>query len=280
MTPPRRPGRSRPIPSGAAGRQLPKPAPVRPAGRTGPQAVRPRPDGRSRAGTGGGGSSNRNLILIGIVALAAVAGFIVFKPFGGAASPSTSPGTSGLASLPPGGGSGCPTSQPPTLPAGSTSTVTVVTPKGTFKIKVTSDLSPIAAANFVTLAGCGFYDGVVFHRVATLNDGTPFVIQGGDPTGKGTGGPGYTIKDEPVTAAYKRGTVAMARNSSPNSQGSQFFIVLDDKDGSVLSAANTYAIFGEVVEGMDVVDAIYKAANGVELPADPIPMTKVTVATP
>ena len=90
-------------------------------------------------------------------------------------------------------------------------------------ITVDADLSPIAAGNFVALAGCGFYDGVVFHRVVP-----GFVIQGGDPTGTGTGGPGYEIQDEPVTATYGRGTVAMARTSAPNSVGSQFFVVLDD----------------------------------------------------
>ena len=98
-------------------------------------------------------------------------------------------------------------------------------------ITVENDLSPIAAGNFVALADCGYYDGVVFHRVASLQDGTPFVIQGGDPTGTGGGGPGYTIQDEPVKTPYKRGTVAMARTSEPNSVGSQFFVVLDDKDG-------------------------------------------------
>jgi cyclophilin family peptidyl-prolyl cis-trans isomerase len=177
-------------------------------------------------------------------------------------------------------GSGCPTSQPPALAKGETRTVTIETAKGTIAIKIEADLSPIAAGNFVTLAGCGFYDGVVFHRVATLQDGTPFVIQGGDPTGTGTGGPGYSIQDEPVTATYKRGTVAMARTSEPNSVGSQFFIVLDDKDQSILAQYNTYQIIGSVASGMDVVDAIYAAAGGQELPSNPVAMTKVTVSNP
>ena len=181
------------------------------------------------------------------------------------------------------GGSGtrsCPTSEPPALAKGETRTVTIQTDKGAIAIKVEADLSPIAAGNFVTLAGCGFYDGVVFHRVATLPDGTPFVIQGGDPTGTGSGGPGYSIQDEPVTAAYKRGTVAMARTSAPNSVGSQFFIVLDDKDQSVLAQYNTYQIIGSVSSGMDALDAIYAAAGGQEQPANPIAMTKVTVSNP
>jgi len=158
--------------------------------------------------------------------------------------------------------------------------VTLTTPKGAIAIKVEADLSPIAAGNFVALASCGYYDGTVFHRTAGLQDGTPFVIQGGDPTGTGTGGPGYTIKDEPVTTPYKRGTVAMARTSAPDSVGSQYFIVLDDKDGAVLSSANTYQIIGNVASGMDVADAIYAASGGAEMPASPVPVTTATVANP
>lgn len=173
----------------------------------------------------------------------------------------------------------CPTAQPPALPAGETRTVTIATEKGTIAVNVEGALSPIAAGNFVALAGCGFYDGVVFHRVATLPDGTPFVIQGGDPTGTGRGGPGYQIQDEPVTATYGRGTVAMARTAAPNSVGSQFFIVLDDRDRDVLASANTYQIIGTVTGGMNVVDAIYAAADA-ELPSDPVAMTRVTVANP
>ena len=173
----------------------------------------------------------------------------------------------------------CPSDQPAPLGGGETRTVTIGTEKGAIFVKVEGSLSPIAAGNFVALAACGFYDGVVFHRVATLQDGTPFVIQGGDPTGTGTGGPGYQIQDEPVTATYQRGTVAMARSSAPNSVGSQFFIVLDDRDREVLESANTYQIVGSVTGGMDVVDLIYQAADA-ELPSDPVAMTKVTVANP
>ena len=170
----------------------------------------------------------------------------------------------------------CPTAQPAALPAGETRTVTMETEKGMIVVKVDGALSPIAAGNFVALAGCGFYDGVVFHRVVP-----GFVIQGGDPDGTGGGGPGYTIQDEPVTATYKRGTLAMARvPGAPNSQGSQFFIVLDDAAADRgLAQENTYAIFGQVVEGLDVVDAIAAAADA-ELPSDPVAMTKVTVANP
>jgi len=192
---------------------------------------------------------------------------------GGASSASTnapSPSAAG----------GCPNAQPPALQAGETRTVTIETSKGRIVIRIEGSLSPIAAGNFVALAACGFYNGVVFHRAATLQDGTPFVIQGGDPTGTGSGGPGYAIVDEPVTATYVRGTVAMARSSAPNSQGSQFFIVLSDASGSILASYNTYAIFGTVTEGMDTADAIYAAAGGAELPTNPIAMDSVTVSNP
>lgn len=168
----------------------------------------------------------------------------------------------------------CPTSQPAPLPAGETRTVTVETDKGTFAIKVDGGLSPIAAGNVVALAECGYYDGVAFHRVVP-----GFVIQGGDPTGTGGGGPGYTIKDEPVTATYGRGTVAMARTAEPDSVGSQFFVVLDDKAREALAQYNTYQIIGTVTSGMDVVDAIAAAADA-ENPTHPVVMTKVTVSTP
>lgn len=174
---------------------------------------------------------------------------------------------------------GCPTSQPPALPAGQTRTVTIRTSLGSIVMSVRGDLAPLAAGNFVALAACGFYDGVVFHRAASLPDGTPFVIQGGDPTGTGAGGPGYTIRDEAVTTPYVRGTVAMARSSAPNSEGSQFFIVLSDAAGGVLASYNTYAIFGEVTDGMATADAIFAAADA-ELPSHPIAMESVTVSTP
>ena len=199
------------------------------------------------------------------------------------AGASGSPGTSAGSSAAPGESAAvgaCPTSQPDPLPAGQTRTVTLDTPKGQIVITVKADLSPIAAGNFVALASCGFYDGTPFHRTPTLQDGTPFVIQGGDPTGTGSGGPGYTITDEPVTQPYKRGTVAMARTQAPNSVGSQFFIVLDDKDGDVLKSANTYQIIGNVTQGMETADAIFAASGGVELPPNPIKITTATVANP
>ena len=173
----------------------------------------------------------------------------------------------------------CPKSQPDPMGAGETRTVTIETAKGTITIGLKADLSPIAVGNFVALASCGYYDGVVFHRLVP-----GFVIQGGDPSGTGTGGPGYTIADEPVTTDYHRGTVAMARTQQPDSVGSQFFIVIDDAAQGALASANTYQIIGEVTAGMDIVDAIAAMPNSGQETGnqalDPIAMTKVTVSNP
>ena len=145
------------------------------------------------------------------------------------------PVPSTVPSGPPAGGvAGCPSSEPAPLGKGETRTVTITTPKGKITIKVEGRLGPIATGNFVALAECGYYDNVVFHRLAP-----GFVIQGGDgefgrvpnvdPARVGNGGPGYTIADEPVVGDYVRGAVAMARTPAPHSQGSQFFICLTDR---------------------------------------------------
>jgi len=169
---------------------------------------------------------------------------------------------------------GCPTSQPAALDAGQVRTVTMTTTKGTITIRIEADRAPIATGNFVALVSCGFYNGLAFHRVVP-----DFVIQGGDPAGDGSGGPGYTIADDPVTSTYHRGTLAMARSRNPHSQGSQFFIVLADGAAASLASANTYAILGEVTTGMEVVDAIAAAADA-ERPSHPIAMDSVSVANP
>ena len=210
----------------------------------------------------------RPLALLAFVALATVG----CSALPGATSAPTPPPVASQASG--GASTGCPTAQPAALAAGETRTVTITTDLGTMTLKIQGDLSPIAAGNFVALADCGFYDGVVFHRVVPR-----FVIQGGDPSGTGTGGPGYTIQDEPVTTQYSRGTVAMARTKAPNSVGSQFFIVLDDEARSSLEAANTYQIIGSVTAGMETADAIAAAADA-ELPSDPVAMNDVSVSNP
>jgi cyclophilin family peptidyl-prolyl cis-trans isomerase len=151
------------------------------------------------------------------------------------------------------------------------------TEEGTIVMRIDAALAPNATANFVALVGCKFYDGLTFHRLMP-----GFVIQGGDPAGNGSGGPGYAIEDDPVTTTYHRGTIAMARTPQPDSQGSQFFIVLDDNANQPLSEAQyPYAILGEVTAGMDVVDAIAAMPNsgGQEGRAnDPVVITHATVA--
>ena len=224
---------------------------------------RARPADRQRLDPPPRGRGGSGLAAVIVVAGIAIVAGVVF--LAGRGQPA---GSSGPAA------SGCPTSQPAALPTGETRTVAIATSKGNIVIQVKADLSPIATGNFVALASCGFYDGLVFHRIVP-----DFVIQGGDPSGDGTGDPGYKIQDEPVTAQYGRGTVAMARGPDPNSQGSQFFIVLSDDARASLASANTYAILGTVVSGMDVADAIAADADQ-ELPTNPIAMTSVTVVKP
>jgi cyclophilin family peptidyl-prolyl cis-trans isomerase len=146
---------------------------------------------------------------------------------------------------------------------------TISTEKGDIVVELFTEGAPLAANNFLDLARKGFYDSVIFHRVVP-----GFVIQGGDPKGTGTGGPGYTFADEPFSGDYYRGTLAMA-NAGPNTNGSQFFICLADLAGRL---PKNYTIFGQVTKGMDVVDAIAAAKiGGNDRPAAPVKMTKVTV---
>jgi cyclophilin family peptidyl-prolyl cis-trans isomerase len=176
----------------------------------------------------------------------------------------------------------------PAEPAGSGVTGAIGTSKGDIVIELFDRSSPIAAANFIGLAEAGWYDGVVFHRLVPH-----FVIQGGDGLhGRagaideeriGTGGPGYTIPDEAVVGAYARGIVAMARSSQPNSQGSQFFIVLEDRAGPILESRRTYAIFGRVASGMEAVDAIAAMPNSGEpnhRALEPVAMDRVAIRRP
>ena len=144
---------------------------------------------------------------------------------------------------------------------------------GTIEIELYPKYAPNTVANFVNLIESGFYDGLTFHRLVP-----GFVLQGGDPEGNGTGGPGYTIDGEfkangytQNTLSHTRGVISMARSNNYNSAGSQFFIVLDD------------AAFGRVIEGMDIIDNIVeseKIANEMTgALAENITITKVTVDT-
>ena len=138
----------------------------------------------------------------------------------------------------------------PSVTIDTTKTYSAVlkTSRGDITIVLAADKTPITTNNFVYLARNNFYNNTPFHRTIS-----GFMIQGGDPNGDGTGGPGYKFDDEPFTGTYSRGTVAMA-NAGPNTNGSQFFIIHAD-----YPLPPNYIIFGHVTSGMDVVDAIATA---------------------
>lgn len=126
-------------------------------------------------------------------------------------------------------------------------TVTIATERGDIVMDLDPQLAPGTVNNFIALARKGFYDGLTFHRVEP-----GFVIQGGCPEGSGRGGPGYRFADEPVQGDYTKGAVAMA-NAGPDTNGSQFFICLDDLAGRL---PKQYNLFGQVTAGLDAVDAV------------------------
>lgn len=148
---------------------------------------------------------------------------------------------------------------------------------GVFRAELYPDIAPNTVNNFISLVKKGFYDGVIFHRVIS-----GFMLQGGDPKGTGTGGPGYSIRGEFTSNGFRndlkhsRGVLSMARTMAPNSAGSQFFIMHEDAphlDGQ-------YAAFGRVTEGLDVVDAIAAVRTDYnDRPRIPQVMKKVTVDT-
>mgnify|MGYP002540001943 FL=1 len=148
---------------------------------------------------------------------------------------------------------------------------------GIIRAELYPEVAPNTVRNFVSLAGKGFYDGTIFHRVIP-----GFMIQGGDPDGTGMGGPGYGIKGEFAMNGFKNdlkhttGVLSMARSQRPNSAGSQFFIMVDDAphlDGQ-------YAAFGKVTEGIDVAQAIVSSPRDwSDRPREDQVMTKVTVET-
>jgi cyclophilin family peptidyl-prolyl cis-trans isomerase len=147
------------------------------------------------------------------------------------------------------------------------SAATLHTSHGAIELELYSDDAPKTVENFVKLSGDGFYNGVIFHRVIP-----DFMIQGGDPTGTGTGGPGYQFEDEPNEHRVVRGALAMA-NAGPNTNGSQFFIVTAEAtpwlDGK-------HTVFGRVTSGMDVVDrisAVDRDAN--DRPREPVTIERV-----
>jgi len=145
---------------------------------------------------------------------------------------------------------------------------TIETSAGTMVADLFPADAPATVNNFVCLARDSFYDGVIFHRVIP-----GFMIQGGDPTGTGTGGPGYRFPDEAVSRKYLRGTLAMA-NAGPNTNGSQFFVMHSD-----YPLPPNYTIFGALRSGQDVLDAIVSAKTGPQdRPAEPVSMTSISIS--
>ena len=215
---------------------------------------------------------------VGVVAALVVLAFaaVWIGKAGATPSPSPVPRPSFANLAPP---SATPLASPPAAPAGDGTTATIVTDLGTIVMELYTDSAPVATTNFINLASVGFYDGSPFHRLVP-----DLMIQGGDPLGTGGGGPGYTIQDEPVVGSYTRGVVAMARTSAPNSQGSQFFIVVKD---SPFLAGGGYTIFGNVTQGMDVVDQIVSMPTANDDPGGtggtalhPVLMRSVTIQRP
>ena len=162
----------------------------------------------------------------------------------------------------------------------SQTVVTFYTTMGDFDVELYDTLSPITAGNFLSLVEQEFYDGIIFHRVIKN-----FVVQGGDPTGTGSGGPGYTIPDEfiPGLSNVKK-TLSMANTGQPNSGGSQFFINLKDNiflDFDKPPLTSAHPVFGEVISGWEVVELIENVpVNGNDRPLTPVVMNRVRVTRP
>jgi peptidyl-prolyl cis-trans isomerase B (cyclophilin B) len=152
-----------------------------------------------------------------------------------------------------------------------TLTAVVETSCGSFEIALDTERAPKTANSFAFLAGEGFYDGLTFHRVAE-----GFVIQGGDPLGTGTGGPGYSVDEKPPpNLAYTKGVVAMAKSSAepPGRSGSQFFVVL----GTDVGLPPEYALVGRVSSGFDVVERIGKLGTPAEEPKQTVLIDSITI---
>ena len=156
------------------------------------------------------------------------------------------------------------------LQEGAVYTATLDTSCGEIVIELDAEAAPVTVNNFVTLARDGFYDGLTFHRTVP-----GFVIQGGDPAGDGSGGPGYQFQDELPDDGYPLGSVAMA-NAGPGTNGSQFFIVTGDAS----ALTNDYSKFGQVVEGLDVAQAIESLGDeATQLPSRPVYVYSVAIAS-
>ena len=146
---------------------------------------------------------------------------------------------------------------------------TMETSLGTIVIALDAINAPLSVNNFVFLAAQHYYDGVIFHRIIS-----GFMCQGGDPTGTGRGGPGYRFNDEPVKQRYQLGSVAMA-NAGPNTNGSQFFLI---SGGSGINLPPQYNHFGQIVKGMDVLEAMQKVdTDRSDRPREDVVINSVTI---
>ena len=200
----------------------------------------------------------------------------VTPPPGGSSSAAPAPGSSASTAMVPARGSGPRQySSPPamSIDPGLQYTAIITTNRGQMVMELYTADAPMTVNNFVFLAREGFYDGVPFHRIIK-----GFMVQTGDPTGTGAGGPGYRFADEPVTRGYTKGVVAMA-NGGPNTNGSQFFIVHADDAG----LPSSYTIFGGLTSGLATLDGIadtpVRAGRSGEMsvPTEPVVIQKVEI---
>jgi cyclophilin family peptidyl-prolyl cis-trans isomerase len=213
------------------------------------------------------------LAVFALVAIGVVAAILISRGSGDDDSSTTAGG----------GANGCKEVQAPapkqvslkapkqTLEAGEAVTAVVQTSCGTFDIALDTKRAPNTSNSFAFLAEEGFYDDLTFHRIVP-----GFVIQGGDPEGTGSGGPGYTIIEKPpANLAYTKGTVAMAKSSAepPGSSGSQFYVVT----GADAGLPPEYALVGKVSKGMDVVERIGKLGTPAEKPKQTILIEEITI---
>mgnify|MGYP001579497601 CR=1 FL=1 len=211
-------------------------------------------------------------ILVGVLLLASIIGVALWANQQAPAEPSTSVSPEVSIEISP-VASASPSGSPVSTTRNNMHEVTITTNKGDIVFQTYDADAPKTVENFITLAEKGYYTDVIFHRVIS-----GFMIQGGDPTGTGRGGPGYMFADEltPNTESakkgYVRGTIAMA-NSGPNTNGSQFFIMHKD-----YPLPHSYTIFGHVVRGLEVVDAIASTKTDADdRPLSPVTMKSVTV---
>lgn len=208
------------------------------------------------------------LTIVGVLALLLVGGGLIAVLNGGSSLASGGPACEGVAT----GSKTYQEAPPMSIDTSKTYKASMTTSMGVVEIDLYADKAPKTVNNFVTLACDGFYDGLTFHRVIP-----DFMIQGGDPQGTGSGGPGYQFEDEidPSVTFDKVGLLAMA-NSGPNTNGSQFFITVAETPW--LNQKHT--IFGEVTAGYDVVEAISKVDKGAgDKPNTPVTIDKIEITT-